>query len=98
MDDTFSEIELVRLPQKLRILDIFMDNPYFDFSKSELVRELGMSKQTLYKNFKDMEELGVVKISRKIGRATKHTINKVHPLVKGLDKIVNEISFQMADQ
>lgn len=31
---------------KLRIMDIFMTNPYFDFSKSELVKELGMSKQT----------------------------------------------------
>jgi len=54
---------------KLRILDIFMDNPYFDFSKSELVKELGMSKQTLYKNFKDLEDLGIVKVSRNIGRA-----------------------------
>lgn len=43
---------------KLRILDIFLTNPYLDFSKEELVRELGMSKQTLYKNFKDLEELG----------------------------------------
>ncbi|MGC8961189.1 MAG: hypothetical protein ACP5K1_01925 [Candidatus Bathyarchaeia archaeon] len=36
---------------KLRIMDMFLDNPYF--SKSEVVRELGMSEQTLYKNFKD---------------------------------------------
>ncbi|MEM2373839.1 MAG: HTH domain-containing protein, partial [Thermoproteota archaeon] len=55
---------------KLRILDIFLTCPYFDFSKNELAKELGMSKQTLYKNFKDLEELGVVKPSRKIGRAT----------------------------
>ncbi len=43
---------------KMRILDIFMTSPYFDFSREELVKELGMSKQTLYKNFKDLEELG----------------------------------------
>lgn len=43
---------------KLRIIDILLTNPFFDFSKNELVKELGMSKQTLYKCFKDLEELG----------------------------------------
>ncbi|MGQ9468349.1 MAG: ArsR/SmtB family transcription factor [Nitrososphaerales archaeon] len=83
---------------KLRILDIFLTCPYFDFSKEELVKELGMSKQTLYKNFKDLEELGIVKVSRKIGRATLYRINREHPLVKRLDEMVNEVSLQIADQ
>ncbi|MGQ9781817.1 MAG: winged helix-turn-helix domain-containing protein [Nitrososphaeria archaeon] len=83
---------------KLRILDIFMDNPYFDFSKSELVKELGMSKQTLYKNFKDLEELEIVKVSRNIGRAIMYRINMEHPLVRKLNEIVNEVSLQIAEQ
>ena len=83
---------------KLRILDIFLTCPYFDFSKEELVKELGMSKQTLYKNFKDLEELGIVKVSRKVGRATTYRINMEHPLVKKLNEIVNEVSLQIAEQ
>ncbi|MBC7091036.1 MAG: winged helix-turn-helix transcriptional regulator [Nitrososphaeria archaeon] len=83
---------------KLRILDIFLTNPYLDFSKEELVRELGMSKQTLYKNFKDLVELGVIKVSRNIGRATMYRINREHPLVKRLDEIINEISLQIAEE
>jgi len=83
---------------KLRMLDLFLTNPYFDFSREELAKELGMSKQTIYKNFKDLEDLGVVRMSRKIGRATMYTINKEHPLVKGLNSIINEISFQIAEQ
>ncbi len=83
---------------KLRILDLFMDNPYFDFSKSEVIRELGMSKQTFYKYFEDLVELGVVKVSRKIGRATLYRINKEHPLVKKLDEIINEVSLQIAEK
>jgi len=83
---------------KLRILDIFLTNPYLDFSKEELVRELGMSKQTLYKNFKDLVELGVVKVSRNIGRATMYRINREHPLVKRLDEMINEISLQIAEE
>lgn len=83
---------------KMRIIDIFMTNPYFDFSREELVKELGMSKQTLYKNFKDLEELGIVKVSRKIGRAIMYRINRDHPLVKRLDDIVNEMSLKIAEK
>jgi len=83
---------------KMRIIDILMTNPYFDFSREELVKELGMSKQTLYKNFKDLEELGIVKVSRRIGRAIMYTINRDHPLVRRLDEIVKEMSLQIAKQ
>jgi DNA-binding transcriptional ArsR family regulator len=83
---------------KIRIIDIFLTNPYFDFSKEELARELGMSKQTLYKNFKDLEELEIVKISRKVGRAVMYKINMEHPLVKGLNEIINEMSLKIAEK
>jgi len=78
---------------KLRMIDIFLTNPYFDFAKEELARELGMSKQTVYKNFKDLQELGVVKASRKIGKATMYRIDRSHPLVRMLNESVNEVSF-----
>ncbi|GEM_PF-894256 len=87
-------VKMLGYSPKLRILDIFLDNPYFDFSKSEVVRELGMSKQTFYKNFKDLEELEIVKPSRNIGRATLYRINTEHPLVKRL----NEVSLQIAEK
>jgi len=83
---------------KLRIVDLFLTNPYFDFDKEELARELGMSKQTVYKNFKDLEELGVVKVSRKIGRATMYRIDRNYPLIKTLNESLNEASFQIAKQ
>jgi len=83
---------------KMRIIDIFLTNPYFDFSREELVKELGMSKQTLYKNFKDLEELGIVEVSRRIGRAVMYRINREHPLVKRLDEIVKEMSLQIAEK
>lgn len=83
---------------KLRVIDIFLTNPFFDFSREELAKELGMSKQTLYKNFKDLEELGVVQYSRKIGRAVMYRLNRQHPLVRKLDEMTNEISLQIAEK
>ena len=82
---------------KLRIMDIFLTNPYFDFSKEELAKELGMSKQTLYRYFTDLEELGIVTATRKIGRATMYRINRQHPLVERLDEIITETSLKIAE-
>lgn len=83
---------------KLRIIDIFLASPYFDFSKEELMRELGMSKHTLYKNFKDLEELRLIVQTRKIGRATMYRINNQNPMVKTLNKQVNALSLEIADR
>ncbi len=83
---------------KLRLIDIFLTNPYFDFTKQELSRELRMSKLTLYKNFRDLEQLGVMVFSRKIGRARLYRIDKSHPIVRGLDRIVLETSRHVAEE
>jgi len=83
---------------KLRIIDIFLTNPFFDFSKNELVRELGMSKQTLYKYFRDLEELGMVKATRRIGRATLYKINLENPMVKMLNEYTTQLSLQEAEK
>ncbi len=83
---------------KLRIIDIFLTNPMFDFSKNELVRELGMSKQTLYKCFNDLEELGIVKVTRKIGRANLYRLNPENPMVKMLNEQTTQLSLQIAEK
>ena len=55
---------------KLRIIDFFLDNPFFDFTKTDVIEALGMGRQTFYKHFKDIEKYGIVEVSRKIGRAS----------------------------
>jgi len=83
---------------ELRIMDIFLTNLFFDFGKKEVAKELGMSKQTLYKCFKDLEELGIVKLSRKIGRANLYKINMANPMVKMLNECVTQLSLQIAER
>ena len=83
---------------KLRIVDFFLDNPLFDFTKKEVIEALGMSKQTFYKYFPELEEYGIVKISRKIGRAKLYRINVEHPLVKMLRDYETKMSKEMAEK
>jgi len=83
---------------KLRIADFFMDNPLFDFTKKEVIEALGMSKQTFYKYFEDLEKYGIVKVSRRIGRASLYKINSKHPLVAMLRDYEIKLSLQLAEK
>ena len=83
---------------KLRIIDFFLDNPLFDFTKKEVIEALGMSKRTFYKYFPDLEEQGIVKVSRKIGRVKLYRINLEHPLVKVLREYEKKVSLQIAEE
>ena len=83
---------------KLRIVDFFLDNPLFDFTKKEVIEALGMSKQTFYKYFPDIEEYGIVKVSRRIGRAKLYKMNLEHPLVTMLREYEKKMSVQMAEK
>jgi len=83
---------------KLRIIDFFLDNPLFDFTKKEVIEALGISKQTFYKYFPELEEYGVVEVSRKIGRAKLYKINLKHPLVSMLREYETKVSMQIAEK
>ena len=83
---------------KLRILDYLLDYKLNDFTKKEIVEAIGMSKLTLYKYFKDLEELGLVVASRKIGRATLYKVNLENPMVKMLIDYETKLSLQIAEQ
>jgi len=83
---------------KLRITDFFIDNPLFDFTKKEVIEALGMSKQTFYKYFSDLEEYGIVKVSRTIGKAKLYRLNSENPMVKMLRDYEKKLSLQMAEK
>jgi len=82
---------------KLRIID-FLDNPLFDFTKKEVIEALGMSKQTFYKYFPELEEYKIVVVSRKIGGAKLYKINLKHPLVNMLREYETKVLLQIAEQ
>jgi DNA-binding transcriptional ArsR family regulator len=83
---------------KLRIIDFFLDNPLFDFTKKEVIEALGISKQTFYKYFKDIEKYGIVNVSRKIGKAKLYKINLENPIVKMLREFETQLSLMIAEQ
>ena len=71
----------------LRITDFFLDNPLSDYSKNEIVKNLGMGRVTFFKYWKELEKSGAVKTSRQIGRATMYQLNRENNIVKHLIKL-----------
>lgn len=78
----------------VRIVDFLIENKLFDFSKKQIMEEVGISKATLFKYFPRLEEAGIVKASRKFGKTKLYRINMESPVVR---KII-DLGLALADE
>ena len=86
-----------RSPQS-RILDLFLDNPLYEFTKNEMLAALGMAKVTLYRTLPDIVRSSVVVITRKIGKANLYRLNPESEIVDHLRFIIRSYSTALALQ
>lgn len=75
---------------KAKIIDFLIINNTSDFSKTELSTKLGLSVTTIRKYLRELEEQGIVTVSRKVGKITFYKINFNHPLVSSISKIIKK--------
>ena len=87
-DDNTILIETFGNNPVIRIIDFFIDNPVFDYSKEDMINELGMSKITFYKYFKKVEKSGLVKVTRQVGKAKLYKLDEKNPAVIKLKELV----------
>ena len=85
-----------RSPQT-RIIDLFLDNPFFEFTRLEMVEALGMAKITMYNTIPLIEQSGIIVPSRKIGRSQLYRLNADSETVKNLRSMIKDISYKIAE-
>jgi hypothetical protein len=85
-----------RSPQT-RIIDLFLDNIFFEFSRMEMIEILGMAKITMYKTIPLIMNSEIIIPSRKIGKTQLYRLNGDSSTVKHLRGIIRDISFKMAE-
>ena len=79
-----------------RILDLFMDNPLFKFTRNEIIEALGMAKTTLYGTLPGLEESGVIVDTRQISKASLYRLNSDSPLVQDLRGLIRRYTKTIA--
>lgn len=70
-----------------RVVDFFIDNYGYDYSKTEIAKGAGISRVTLNTFFKDLIDLGIVEKTRDVGRAKMYRLNMNSPITRELIKI-----------
>ena len=79
----------------VKVLDFFLDNKEFDYSLTDIAKNSDIGWSTLHLFWKEFVKLGIVKKTRRIGRAELYKLNIESPLVKKLIDIDYEISETM---
>ncbi len=67
-----------------RISDFFLENYLFDYSKKQVAEGSGMGQVTLFSIWPKIEELELVKVTRKFGKTKLYKLNEENPVVKKL--------------
>jgi len=91
-------IKILGKSPQLRIVDFFLDNRSWDFSKKEIIEEIKMSRNTFYKVWDYIENLDIVRITRKFGNVKLYQLNKNNPLVQMLIKLDERLMIEATEK
>ena len=81
----------------IRVVDFLIENSIFDYTKTEIAENAGISRASLYNIWPMLEKFEVIKASRKIGNTTLYKLNKENPVVQKLIELDLKISREFAD-
>lgn len=90
--ETFGENPLVKT------IDFFLMHPNFDYSKSQVAKETGISRITMEKIWKRLLKKSIIVKTREMGRGELYKLNTQNPQVKVLMKLDFEMSSAAFDQ
>ncbi len=66
----------------IRVIDFFVENDLWDYSKTDISKHTGVARTTLQELIKKMLDLGIIIETRSIGRASMFKLNKENVFVK----------------
>ncbi len=90
--ETFGEYALIK------VLDFFLMYPNFDYSKTQVANEVGISRITIEKIWKEIVKKGVIVKTRDMGNAELFKLDTEYPRVKVLMKVDFELASAYFEQ
>lgn len=67
-------VELFGDSARARLLSVFVDERGRDLSVSELARQAGVARKTVYEHIDDLVEIGAVEVARKTKQGTRYSL------------------------
>ena len=78
----------------IRVLDYLLTERDMDFSITDMARNAGIGRATLYRIWDDLIKHKIIVPTRVIGKAKLYALNKNNPTIKKLIEIDNELVLQ----
>jgi len=77
----------------VRVIDFLLtERGLYDYTLKDIAENSSVSFVTLQGIFPSLEKIGIVKMTRRIGKAKLYTLNEENPLVQKLIRLDKEIS------
>ena len=68
----------------IKVVDFFLDNDAFDYSKSDIARETGVSRITLEAIIPKLLKVGIIRQTRTVGKSQMYQFDKNNPAARRL--------------
>ena len=68
----------------LKTIDFFIEFQEFDYSKSQVAHEIGISRNTIEPLWKMLIKKNFIKLTRTIGRADLYKLNRADPTIQAM--------------
>ncbi|HLC74709.1 MAG TPA: hypothetical protein VJH88_02530 [Candidatus Nanoarchaeia archaeon] len=75
-------IQLVGETPLFKIMDFLVDNKGLDFTKEEIADGSCISRASLFNYWNELENRGIVKVTRKEGKTNHYTLNASNQITK----------------
>jgi len=83
---------------RMKIIDYLLEFPTNEFTLTELVDEIGMSKTTVPKILDDFKNKEMIVKTEKIGKSQPYQINLKNPVIQLMQNAVHMASDRIAEQ
>ena len=65
-------------------MDFLIENKGTDQTKKQIIEGAGISRASLFNHWKQIEEQGIVLVTRQFGKTKLYTLNSKNPIIKKL--------------
>ena len=74
-----------------KVLDFFIENDLYDYSKTDIFRETGIARTTLQDVIRNLLKRKIIIKTRAVGRAGLYKLNRGYPIVEEIVKFAVSI-------